>query len=101
MIKNTYCLLRASLAQISRKNILSSLNVFSSWQIMFFNSVSVNFGELGAGAIGNSSRGRSSIIIGGVRALLSNIEYNECIAISDGLGTEYFRLSPENKTDTW
>lgn len=86
-------MLRASLAQISRKNILSSLNVFSSWQIIFFSSVSLNFGGVGGGAIGNSSKDSWLIILGDVRALLISTEYNECIAFSDGLGIQYFCLS--------
>jgi len=91
-------LLRASLAQISRKNIRSSLNVFSSWQIMFFNSTSLNFGGLGAGAIGNSSKVCCSEITGGIRALSTNTEYNDSIASEDGLGIAYFRVSPEKKS---
>lgn len=65
------------MAQISRKNILSSLNVFSSLLIIFFNSVSLNFGGLGVGAMGNASKVISSTTIGVVRALSSKVEYND------------------------
>jgi len=73
--------------------------VFSSWQIIFFNSDSLSFGGLGKGAIGNSSNDCSLTIIGGVRALSSNRVNNDCTAFSGGLGIEYFRLSPKNKYD--
>lgn len=37
--------------------------------------------------------------MGGVRALSSNRVNNDCTAFSEGLGIEYFRLSPKNMDD--
>lgn len=76
--------------------------MFSSWHIILFNSVSLNFGELDTDvAIDNSSKGCCSMTLGEVSALSISKEYNDSISIYDGLGIKCFCFAPKNTYNTY